>query len=179
MIRLDVTDDDGGLTSTTIHITVVSPIEAVESIVDEIDLLLAGATNPQVISALREARDSLDGNNNGSDNNGAVDKLASGDHLSALVKIKDAIKALERAEAAGSGDLSRLKYLLALTGEAIAQGVYLDAVAAIGVPTSGEAMQLQRIRQSITDGHIRLVDSLYVAAIEEFRDAVGRAIPLL
>jgi PKD domain len=179
MIRLDVTDDDGGLTSTTVPITVVSPIEAVESIVDEIDLLLAGATNPQVISALREARDSLDGNNNGLDNNGAVDKLASGDHLSALVKIKDAIKALERAEAAGSGDLSRLKYLLALTGEAIAQGVYLDAVAAIEVPTSGEAMQLQRIRQSITNGHIRLVDSLYVAAIEEFRDAVGRAMSLL
>jgi len=177
-LRLEVTDDDGGVTATTVPITVVSPIEVLESIVDEIDLLLAGATNPQVISALGDARDDLAGSNNGSANNGALDKLASSNLLAALVKIEEAIKALERAEAAGGGDLSGLKYLLGLTGEAIAQGAYLDAIAAFESPSPGETMQLQRIRQSITEGHTLLVNGEYVAAIERFRDAVGRALSL-
>ncbi len=177
-LRLEVTDDDGGPTAATVSIAVVSPIGAVESIVDEIDLLLAGATNSQVTSALHDARDNLAGNNNGSANNGALDKLASGDLVAALDKIKAAIRALERAEAAGGGDLSRLKYLLGLTGEAVAQGAYLDAVAAVGSPGNGEAMQLQRIRQSITEGHTRLVNGEHVTAIDRFKDATGRALSL-
>jgi hypothetical protein len=144
------------------------------------DLLLAGNTNGQVISALRDARDNLAGNNNGSANNGALGKLASGDLVAALVQIKEAIEALERAEAAGGGDLSRLKYLLGLTGEAVAQGAYLNAVVAVGSsPSPGEAVQLQRILQSIADGQTQLVNSEYVAAIERFKDAVGRALSLL
>jgi hypothetical protein len=178
-VRLDVTDDDGGLTAATMSVTVVSPIDAVELIVDEIDLLLTTATNHQVISALRDARDNLAANNNGSANNGAIRKLACGDLVGALVKIKEAIRSLEQAEAAGVGDLTRLKYLLGLTGMAVGQGAYLDAFAVVGSPNHGEAAQLQRIRQAILDGHGRLVSGEYAAAIERFKDAVGRAVSLL
>ena len=177
-LRLEVVDDDGGLTGATRSINVVSPIDALESIVDEIDLLLSGTTDPRIISALRAARDKLASNNTGSSQNGALDKLASGNLVAALVKIKEAIIALEQAEAAGGGDLTRLKYLLALTGQAIAQGAYEEAVARVGSPNPGEAMQLERIRQLITNGHGQLVNGQYVAAMEQFTDAVGRALSL-
>lgn len=61
---------------------------------------------------------------------------------------------------------------------AVAQGAYLDAVAAVGTPSNGEAL-LQRIRQAITDGHRRLVSGEYAAAIGRFKDAVGRSQALL
>jgi hypothetical protein len=178
-IRLEVTDDDGGLTPVSRSVTVVSPIEALQSIVNQIDLLLSGSPNSRVIAALRDARNNLAGNPNGNPRNGALQELANGDLVAALVKIKAAITALERAEAAGGGNLSALKYLLGLTGESIAQGVYLNAVAAVGSPSPGQAAQLQRIRQAISDGHARLLSGDYVGAIDLFKDAVGRALSLL
>jgi hypothetical protein len=136
-------------------------------------------TNTKVIAALRDARHNLAGNPNGNPRNGANQELASNDLVAALVKIGAAIKALESAEVSGAGDLSALKYLLGLAGESVAQGTYLEAVAAIGSPSPGEAAQLQRVRQAITDGHARLADGEYLAAIDLFKDGVGRALSLL
>ena len=178
-MRVEVTDDDGGLTAASRSIYVVSPIDALQSLVNQIDQLMSGATNPTVVRALRDARNNLDGNPNGNPHNGALDELANGDLVAALVKIGAAITALERAEAAGGGNLSALKYLLGLTGEAIAQGAYLNAVAAVGSPSPGQAAQLQRIRQAISDGQARLLSGDYVGAIDLFKDAVGRALSLL
>jgi hypothetical protein len=178
-MQLEVTDDDGGLTAASRSITVVSPIAALQSLVNQIDLLLSGTTNPTVITALRDARNNLDGNPNGNPHNGALDELANGDLVAALVKVGAAIKALERAEAAGGGNLSGLKYLLGLTAESIAQGAYLNAVAAVGSPSPGQAAQLQRIRQAISDGQARLSSGDYTGAIDLFKDAVGRAVSLL
>jgi hypothetical protein len=178
-IRLEVTDDDGGVTTTTKTVTVVSPAEVIGWVVNDINQRLATATNQATIRALRDARNSLAGNNNGSAHNGALDALASGDLVAALEKIGAAIEALQRAEAAGAGDLSNLKYLLGLAGESVAQGAYQDAVDAVGTPSQGQAMQMQRIRQSITDGHARLVNREYLPAIDLFKDAVGRALSLL
>lgn len=174
-LRLEVTDDDGGQTAASTSVNVATPIDAVQWVIGEIDLLLAGATGPAVTAALRDARDNLAGNNNGAAHNGALDKLADGNLVAALVKIKAAISALQRAEAAGAGDLSRLKCLLGLTGEAVAQGAYLEAVAAVASPSPGQAIQLQRIRQSITNGQARLVDGEYSGALDLFKDAVSRA----
>jgi len=178
-IQLAVTDDDGGLTPVIRSVTVVSPIEALQSIVNQIDLLLSGSSNSRVIAALRDARNNLAGNPNGNPRNGAIQELANGDQVAALVKIKAAIKSLESAEAAGSGDLSALKYMLGLTGESIAQGAYLNAAAAVGSPSPGQAAQLERIRQAITDGHAHLIGRDYVGAIDLFKDAVARALSLL
>lgn len=178
-MRVEVTDDDGGLTAASRSITVVSPIAALQSVVNQIDLLLSGSLNSRVIAALRDARNNLAGNPNGNPRNGALQELANGDLTAALVKIKAAIKSLESAEAAGGGNLSALKYLLGLTGESVAQGAYLNAVAAVGSPNPGQAAQLQRISQAISDGHARLSSGDYVGAIDLFKDAVGRALSLL
>ena len=178
-IKLEVKDDDGGVTTATKSVTVVTPAQLIQSVVDKIDLLLASTTNRTVIRALRDARDNLVGHNNGSANDGALDALESGDLVAALEKIGAAIEALQRAEAAGAGDLSQLKDLLGFVAEAVAQGAYQDAVTAVGTPSPGQAMQLETIRQSIIDGHARLVNGEYVPAIVLFKDAVGRALSLL
>ena len=178
-ILLVVTDDDGGQTPASRSVTVVSPAEALQSIVNQIDALLSGASNPRIIGSLRDARNNLAGNPNGNPRNGALQDLANGDLVAALVKLKAAIKSLESAEAAGSGPLSTLKYQIGLTGESIAQGAYLNAVAAVGAPSPGEAAQLERIRQAIANGHALLIGSDYASAIDQFKDAVGRALSLL
>ena len=177
-IGLEVTDDDGGATAATRSVTVVTPAEVVKSVIEEIDRLLATATNQATIRALRDARNNLSGNKNGSAHNGALDALAGGDLVSALVKIGASVEALGRAEAAGAGDLSNLKKLLGMTGESVAQGAYQDAADAVGTPSPGQAAQLERIRQSIADGHDRLESRVYLPAIDLFKDAVGRTLSL-
>lgn len=178
-ITLEVTDDDGGATTITKSVTVVTPAQVVQSIINKIDLLLAATTNRTVTRALRDARESLAGHNNGAANDGALDALESGDLMAALEKISSAIEALQRAEAAGAGDLSELKDLLGFVAESVAQGAHQDALTAVGTPSPGQAMQLEAIRQSIVDGHTRLANREYLAAIQLFKDAVGRALSLL
>jgi hypothetical protein len=178
-ITLEVSDDDGGVTTATKTITVVTPAYIVGGVVNQIDQLLAATTNRVVIRALRDARDNLAGHNDGSAHDGALDALASDDLIAALEKIGSAMESLQRAESAGAGDLSNLKDLLGLAGESIAQGAYQEAVDAIATPSSGQALQLQRIRQSIIDGHGRLINRDYLAAIDLFKDATGRALSLL
>ncbi|MEA2078984.1 MAG: hypothetical protein U9P00_03850 [Pseudomonadota bacterium] len=174
-IRLGIADDDDGRTSVTLDVEVVSPINALESVVEELDLILATTTGTdEYTTAILDAQNSLVGNDIGAGNNGAIDKITSEEPMAALTMIEAALEALQRAEIAGS-DLGGLMNILGLTAETIAQAVYLDVVAAIGIPSRGEAKQLQRIQQSIADGHALLLSGDYLAAIEMYQDAVGRA----
>lgn len=175
-INLEVVDDDGGLTTATTSVRVVSLTESLQWVLDDINSRLATSTNPNVIRALRDARDNLAGDHIGLfRQRGALDNLEDGNFVGTLQRIKDAIKALERAEAAGSGELGSLKYALGLTSEAIAQRAYQRAVAHVGSPNSAEERQLERIRASIMAGHARLAVGAYVSAVDEFKDAAARA----
>jgi hypothetical protein len=153
----------------------LSPTEALQFVIDEIDARLAATTNPNIKQALRDARDDLAGNHIGAAYNGAQDHLAGDNFVAALVKIKSAIEALERAEAAGSGSLSSWKYSLGLTSEAIAQAAYLRAVASVGEPNSAEAERLERIRALIVAGHARLAAGEFASALDEFKDAAAQS----
>jgi hypothetical protein len=177
-IALEVEDDDGGVTAATSTVTVVSPAQVIGWVVKEIDRLLATITNQKAVRALRDARDNLVGSNNGSANNGALDALEGGDLVAALEKIKAAIEALGRAEAAGAGDLRSLKYLLGFTAESVAEGAYQEAETAVGTPSPGQAAQLETIRQAIVEGHALLVNGAYLPAVDLFKDAAGRALSL-
>ena len=178
-ITLAVKDDDGGTTTKTKSVTVVTAVEVINSVITEIDKLLATMTNRTVIRALRDARDNLKGHNDGSAHDGALDALASRDLIAAIEKIGAAIEALQRAEAAGAGDLNNLKYMLALAAESVAQGAFQDAVDAIANPSPGQTAQLDQCRQAITDGHGLVLNKNYVAGIALFKDAAGRALSLL
>jgi len=178
-IRLEVTDDDAGRATASSSFDVFSPTEALLWVVDQIKALESATTNTRIKSALTDARFKLNGNPKGSPRNGAIQELANGDLVAALVKIAAAITALESAEGLGAGNLSNLKYILGLVGESVAQGAFLQAVAAVGAPSPGEAAQLLRIRQDITEGHTQLLNGAFVAAINLFKDATGRAVSLL
>ena len=178
-IRLEVTDDDAGRTTASSSFEVFSPTDALRWVVDQIIALESATTNARIKSALSDARFKLAGNPKGSPRNGAIQELVKGDLVAAVNKIAAAIGNLESAEALGAGDLSNLKYMLGLIGESIAQGAFLQAVVAVGAPSPGEAAQLQRIREDITEGHARLLDGDFVGAVDLFKDATGRAVSLL
>ena len=178
-VVLRVEDDDGGASQATVTIQVLDATAAVQSVIDRIDQLLKGATDPDLVKALRSARDALDGSKNGVGINGAIDKLQAGDLEAALVKMKDAVAALEQAEAGGAGDLTDLKRLLGMAAWSVAQGAYKDAQTAVGPPSPGEQMQLDQIAQLIEQGTTLLAAGDYLGAIEAFRDAVHRSVALL
>lgn len=175
-INLEVVDDDNGQSTAGLTIQVVNLSQSIQWVIDAINLRLATATNANVIRALRDAREALAGDHTGLiRRRGALDEIEDGRFVAALLKVKDAIRALERAEVAGSGDLIQLKSGLGLAGDATAQKAYLRALASVGTPNSNEERQLDRIRASIAAGQARLLAAAYVAAIEEFKEAAARA----
>ena len=108
-IKLEVTDDDGGRATASSSFNVVSPTEALLWVVTQINALESGTTNSQIIAALRDARYNLVGNPRGSPRNGAVQLLANGDLVAALVKIGAAIQSLETAEGLGAAGFTQLE----------------------------------------------------------------------
>ncbi len=169
-LNLEVTDDDSGQTSAATSMEVVSPAGALQAVVQQVDQFIASTTNQKVAQELGKARKAL------ADRNGALDKLAEGKLKEAIGKMKDAVKHLEHAERERGGDLSGLKYLLAVTGESIAQGAYLDAVNRAGPsPTADQLRKLEEARQQINEGRAALVAQNYVDALEAFKQAVERA----
>jgi hypothetical protein len=179
-VTFTVTDDDGESHAVTSEITVHDPAGSVQSLIDEIDTMIAAESDPTVSALLQQARDLLDGNNGGVENNGALDKIESGDPVAALGKIKAAIESLADAQAAGGADTTALQRLLAVTARSIAQ-VQLDlAVASVGPsPTKGEKKQLNKIRALIADGVAQFSVANYAAATDKFEDAVQLCVPLI
>ncbi len=174
-LRVQVLDDDGGLSNATLPVQVLSPREALQWLLQQIDALLASATQPGVIKALLKARADLDGHNGGAAADGAIDRLAGNDPLAAVVKMAAFVASLTAAEAAGAGDLSGYKYLTALAAESVARAEYLKVVAALPAPSPGQARRIQLIQQAILDGHLRLADGDYPGAFDHYKDAVARA----
>jgi hypothetical protein len=174
-LRVQVLDDDGGQGDATLPVQVLSPGEALQWLLQQIDALLAAATQPGVIEALLEARANLDGHNGGAALDGALDRLAGNDPLAAIVQLEAFVASLTAAEAAGAGDLSGYKYLAAMVAESVAQAEYLRVVAALPSPTPGQALRIQLIRQAILDGHLRLAAGDYAGAFDRYKDAAARA----
>jgi hypothetical protein len=163
--------------STTVPYEVLSLEGAIESALDDVDALIAGATSAGVRSALQAARDNLVGNNGGTSTNGALDKLDD-DPAGAITKLRAALSNLLTAEARGAGDLSDLKRLLGLTAEAIATEEYENAKNAVGVPSAGEAQALARIANEIQTGRGQLQANRPLDACDSFRRATMRALDL-
>jgi PKD domain len=178
-LTLQVGDDDGGLDEATVTVEVIDARAAVRSVIERIDALLVGETDPDVVQALLAARAKLDGSNLGAANNGAIDDIDSGDLEAALVKMEAAVIFLEEAEAAGAGDLGSLKTLLGLAAWSMAQVAYVEAQEAVDPPTSGEARQLATIAALIEHGEDLLADGQYADAIGQFHEALRRSLALL
>jgi hypothetical protein len=158
---------------------VLSLVDAIKGVADQLTQLIQSATNPSVASALRAARDELIGNHGGTPpTNGATDKLDADDPLAAITKLGAAISDLITAESRGAGNLSSMKDLLGLVAEGIATATYQDAQAAIPSPSPGQAKTLAAIAGLITTGHDQLVARQYLSACDSFRAATDKALHL-
>jgi hypothetical protein len=179
-IAATITDDDGGPSSASFTIRVLSIQHAITDVVGQIDALLATATNPRVVTALRDARDELTGNHGGTPpTNGALDLLDAHDPAGAITKLSAAIAFLVSAETNGAGDLSAFTSLLGLAAEGIATTAYYQATVAVPNPSRGQARTLASIGQLITTGHDFLVGRQYGEACENFRQATQKAFTLM
>jgi hypothetical protein len=99
-VQLSVSDDDGGTGSQATTLTVRTPLQAVESVIAQLDVLIAATTNPQVRKDLERARKALAGNPNGS--NGALEKIRNGQTLAAIAFLNQAIGELQDALQGGA-----------------------------------------------------------------------------
>lgn len=179
-IEVTVTDDDGGATSTTLEIEVLSLEDAIEEVADELKKRIGEAANARIAEALRSALYELLGNNATTPpTNGALDKLEADDPVSAITKLRAAIGYLQTAEARGAGSLEHLKDLLGLVAEAIATGAYQQALDAIPAPSPGQARALASIEGLISTGHQQLATGQYLKACDNFRQAVQKSLDLM
>jgi hypothetical protein len=179
VITLTVTDDDGGATTRTFTVTVLSLVDAIKGVANTLTQLIQSAPSTRVASALRAAREELIGNLGGTPpTNGAADKLDADDPSAAITKLKAAISDLLAAELRGAGDLTSLKDLLGLVAEGIATVSYEDAKAAIPSPSPGQAKTLATIGELIASGHGQLVADEYLSACDSFRAATDKAVRL-
>lgn len=177
-VGLSVTDDDGGTAEATIAVQITDPSGAMTSVLGKIDALIGATTNPAILKELRAARAALDGNNTGTPSNGALDHLASDDLIAAMGNLKAVVQALQRAEAAGAGNLSKLKTLLTISADAMARAEYEAARNRVGPPTRGEQRLLDRVASSLASGESLLAQRKYTAAIDAFTDALARSLNL-
>jgi len=179
VITLTLTDDDGGATTRTFTVTVLSLVDAIEGVADRLTQLIQSATSSSVASALRAARDELIGNHGGTPpTNGATDKLDANDPVSAIMKLKAGISYLLTAESQGAGDLTSLKDLLGLVAEGIATARFQQAQTGIPSPSPGQAKTLASIAELIKSGHEQLAAKAYLSACDSFRAATDKAIRL-
>ena len=179
-IQATVTDDDGGATTVTRTVDVLSLEDAIRSLAERLTVLISGATNPLVSTALRSARDELIGNRGGQPpTNGAADKLASGEPSAAITKLRSAIGFMITAEARGGPDLSQMKGVAGLVAEAIATGEFQRARARVGAsPSAGQAKTLATISALIAAGHEKLTNAAYLAACDSFKQATDKSAAL-
>ena len=178
-VGVAVTDDDGGVATVLLPLEVLSPADALEAVIDAIDALIAGGGSAAELRALQRARDELAGNKGGHANNGAVSKLAEGDLVAAITKIRAALGDLSDAEAAGAGDLSPLRDLLGMAAASIANEALADATAALGTPASADQMELDAIAALIAEGSALLAAGDHDGACVKFRQATGKAADLV
>ena len=121
MIELSLADDDDGVDEQAALVRVLAPADAVEEIIGYLDQVIAGAPVAQ-LKALTKARQALAGSVQGFGNNGALDKLRTGETQAALVKLREAIDYLHNARALGANVDTLISLLQQVMAAVEAQG---------------------------------------------------------
>jgi hypothetical protein len=179
-ITATLTDDDGGATSKQFSLEVLSLEDALRDVVDQLNALIEQESDARILAALRAARDELTGNHGSTPpTNGALDKLAEEDPVTAITKIRASIANLIDAETRGAGDLRALKDMLGLVAQGIATGLHAKAQAHLPNPSPGQAKALATIASLILKGHEQLVGDQHLDACHSFRQAAEKALQLM
>ncbi|MFP5245343.1 MAG: hypothetical protein ACLGH0_01520, partial [Thermoanaerobaculia bacterium] len=129
--------------------------------------ILKSTTSPNdaAMKAIRKALAALIGNAEGDAFNGALDMLAKGNFNGALVKLEEAIRYLEIAEAADATlNFTKLKSVLTLTAKSVA----VDAVAR----AEAAGKKVEAAKAAIVQGQTYLGAKNYIGAVRAFRSAL-------
>jgi hypothetical protein len=97
-LTLGVTDDDGGATAQSAAVPVLTAEHALVQMIQTLDQIIAGTTDPKLKKILLDARKALQWNGE----SGAIDKLRLKNKQAALVKLNQALDSLRAAQAAGA-----------------------------------------------------------------------------
>lgn len=163
-ITLQVFDDDFGVGTDTIPITVVDASGALESV---LEMLMPMADDPNIKAAIGR----LQGEKDSIAANGGLDMLNLNQLLTTLEMIKQAIKYLDAAEAANPGlDLSIEKGLLTLAAKSITVGEINEAAA-----IATKANQLKKIEASkllVILGDQALAAGEHLTAVGKYQEAL-------
>jgi hypothetical protein len=119
-IELSVADDDGGADAESTIVRALTPEEALEEILDALDVIIAGTTDASVLRELLKARKALAGSLVGESANGALPMIRAGnDDASVAFMLEQAVFRLQLAQAAGA-DVATLIALLEQVAAALA-----------------------------------------------------------
>lgn len=94
-LTFSVADNDGGVD------TAATAEQAVEEVIDLLDVIIAGTANGSVLKELQKARKALAGSN-GQSNNGALAKISSDNAHAAIAFLRQALDTLRKAHAGGA-----------------------------------------------------------------------------
>jgi hypothetical protein len=97
-LTLNVTDDDLATTAQSMVVPVLTSEQAVVRIIEKLDEIIAGTTDPALKKVLLDARKALQWNGD----SGALDKLRINDPQAALIKLGQTLVSLQSAQAAGA-----------------------------------------------------------------------------
>ena len=152
----------------------LTPEEAIAAVATDIQAIIdAGGIPPETQADLEDAVQFLLGNATGNANNGALDKLASGDLGAALNKTRQAIANLQAAQAAGGPDTTGLQQTLAQAAADVTQTTIEIAAATVG---ADQALIDQA--QALFNEGVALISATppdFVGAVSKFIQAVGLA----
>lgn len=165
-IHLDLVDDDGGATPSSVGVEVLSAEAALWRVADALaaELATAGTAAPH----LQATWSHLVGHAGGLAQDGALDKLAAGKPGAAITHMILALQSIADAQAASALDLSAHADLIGLTAEHLAR-----AALAAG-PKGGKAGKQTGNAQALIDqGHAALLAQQHVDACVAFRKAVN------
>ena len=99
---------------------VLSPLDAVDSLIGLLDQAIAGTVDATQLTALQNARKALAGSVDGFAANGAIDKLEKDLATAALEKLHQALDDMQAAQTAGAGVaplVALLEDLIAVLGD--------------------------------------------------------------
>ena len=100
-LALSVMDDDGGVDTRSAVVRVLTPEQAVQELVGLLDSAIASTTDNTVRGYLEKARKALAGSN-GVSNDGALNKIKTGNKQAAITFLRQAIDWLRKAQAGGA-----------------------------------------------------------------------------
>lgn len=109
-LTLSVADNDGGVDTAATTERVLTAEQAVEDVIDLLDVIIAGTANGSVRKELQKARKALAGSN-GQSNNGTLAKISSDNAHAAIAFLRQALDTLRKANAGGA-DVGTLIALL-------------------------------------------------------------------